>query len=165
MADGGATSMIMLITALVISSMASVVLINSWAGIADVMDDQGRKAEADSATKVSLAGDTMNVDYVIVDTEITLYFQNSGTTTLDKDGTNMAIYVGGKALSNLVITVVSTAAEWYEGEVVMVVGEHTGTAYADDDEVIISLTVRSLPVNGMIGGDTLNEVVRLDVAP
>lgn len=165
MADGGASSMIMLITALVISSMASVVLINSWAGIADVMDDQGRKAEADSATKVSLAGDTMNVDYVIVDTEITLYFQNSGTTTLDSDSADMAIYVAGDAVTITSTTVVSGAGEWYEGELLKVVGTHAGTAHADDDEVIISLTVRSLPVNGMIGGDTLNEVVRLDVAP
>jgi archaellum component FlaG (FlaF/FlaG flagellin family) len=164
MADGGATSMIMLITALIISSMASVVLINSWAGIADVMDEQGRKAEADSATKVSLAGDTMNVDYVIGDKEITLYFQNSGTSTLDKDKANMAIYVAGVALSiQGTPSVVSGAAEWYEGELLEVVGRHTGTAHANDDEVIISLTVRSLPVNGMIGGDTLNEVVRLDV--
>ncbi|HIF15993.1 MAG TPA: hypothetical protein EYQ85_01915 [Candidatus Poseidoniales archaeon] len=163
MADGGASSMIMLITALVISSMASVVLINSWAGIADVMDDQGRKAEAEAATKVSLAGDTMNVDYVIGTKRITLYFQNSGTTTLDSDSADMAIYVAGDAVTITSTTVVSGAGEWYEGELLKVVGTHAGTAHADDDEVIISLTVRSHPVNGMIGGDTLNEVVRLDV--
>jgi archaellum component FlaG (FlaF/FlaG flagellin family) len=163
MADGGATSMIMLITALVISSMASVVLINSWAGIADVMDEQGRKAEADSATDVSLAGDTMNVGYVTGTKTITLYFQNSGTATLDKDSANMAIYVAGAAVTITSTTVVSGASEWYEGELLKVVGTHAGSAHADDDEVMISLTVRSLPVNGMIGGDTLNEVVRLDV--
>jgi archaellum component FlaG (FlaF/FlaG flagellin family) len=164
MADGGATSMIMLITALVISSMASVVLINSWAGIADVMDEQGRKAEADSATDVSLAGDTMNVGYVTGTKTITLYFQNSGTATLDKDSANMAIYVAGSVVSISSATVVSDpTSEWYEGELLKVVGTHAGSAHADDDEVKISLTVRSLPVNGMIGGDTLNEVVRLDV--
>ena len=163
MGDGGASSMIMLITALVISSMSSVVLINSWAGIAEVMDDQGRKAEADSATDVSLAGDTSNVDYVIGTQRITLYFQNSGTTTLDKDQSDMAIYLGGSAVTITSTAVVSGAAEWYEGELLKVVGTHAVPAHADDDEVMISLTVRSLPVNGMIGGGTLNEVVRLDV--
>ena len=163
MADGGATSMIMLVTALIISSISSVVLINSWAGIADVMDEQGRKAEADSATDVSLAGDTMNVDYVIGTKTITLYFQNSGTTTLDSDDADMAVYVAGDAVTIGSTTVVSGAAEWYEGELLKVVGVHAGAAHADDDEVMISLTVRSHPVNGMIGGDTLNEVVRLDV--
>ena len=43
------------------------------------------------------------------------------------------------------------------------VGTHAGAANANDDEVMISLTVRSLPINGVIGSDTLNEVVRLDV--
>jgi archaellum component FlaG (FlaF/FlaG flagellin family) len=163
MGDGGASSMIMLITALVISSMSSVVLINSWAGIAEVMDDQGRKAEADSATDVSLAGDTSNVDYVIGTQRITLYFQNSGTTTLDKDQSDMAIYLGGSAVTITSTAVVSGAAEWYEGELLKVVGTHGNAAYANDDEVIVSLTVRSHPINGVIGGDTLNEVVRLDV--
>lgn len=163
MGDGGTSSMIMLVTALVISSISSVVLINSWSGIADVIEEQGRKAEADSATDVSLAGDTTNVGYDIGTSTITLYFQNTGTTTLDKDKTDMAIYVAGVAVS---ITgtpaVVSGATEWYEGELLEVVGTHTGTAHANDDEVMISLTVRSHPINGVIGGDTLNEVVRLN---
>jgi len=163
MADGGVSSMVMLITALVISSMASVVLINSWSGIADVMEEQGRKAEVDSATDVSLAGDTTNVGYVVVSRTITLYFQNTGTTTLSKVNTNMAIYVEGAAVTITSTTVVSGAGEWYEGELLKVVGTHAAPAHADDDEVMISLTVRSLPVNGMIGGGTLNEVVRLDV--
>jgi len=105
----------------------------------------------------------MNVGYVTGTKTITLYFQNSGTATLDKDSANMAIYVAGAAVTITSTTVVSGASEWYEGELLKVVGTHTGTAHADDDEVMISLTVRSLPVNGMIGGDTLNEVVRLDV--
>ena len=163
MADGGATSMIMLVTALIISSISSVVLINSWAGIADVMDEQGRKAEADSATKVSLAGDTMNVGYVTGSKTITLYFQNSGTNTLDSDSADMGIYVAGDAVAITSTTVVSGVADWYEGELLKVVGTHAGTAHANDDEVMITLTVRSLPINGVIGSDTLNEVVRLDV--
>jgi hypothetical protein len=75
------------------------------------------------------------VDYVIVDTEITLYFQNSGTTTLDSDSADMAIYVAGDAVTITSTTVVSGAGEWYEGELLKVVGTHGNAAYANDDEV------------------------------
>ena len=95
MADGGVSSMIMLVTSLLLSGAASVVLLESWGNVAEANGDNASGKAADAETDVSFSGDRSDVllDTSGVDQEITLYFQNSGVRSLDKS--SFSIFVDG----------------------------------------------------------------------
>ena len=85
MADGGASSFIFLTTALLVSGLVSVVLINQWGDMAQLTAQETAALEVQEATSVDFAGDPMMVD---LDTsaspnEITFFLQNTGTTLLN----------------------------------------------------------------------------------
>ena len=80
MADGGASSFIFLTTALLVSGLVSVVLINQWGDMAKASQDQTRAMEVDQATSLGFAGDPMMVAYdntATPDDEMTFYLQNT----------------------------------------------------------------------------------------
>ena len=85
MADGGASSFIFLTTALLVSGLVSVVLINQWGDMAQITAQETAALEVQEATSVDFAGDPMMValNTSASPNEITFYLQNTGTTLLD----------------------------------------------------------------------------------
>ena len=61
MADGGASSFIFLTTALLVSGLVSVVLINQWGDMAQITAQETAALEVQEATSVDFAGDPMMV--------------------------------------------------------------------------------------------------------
>ncbi len=109
MADGGTSTMILLVTSLLLSGGASVVLLQSWGDVAKASGDNASGRLADAETDVSFSGDRSNtiLDTSGADQEITLYFQNSGVRPIDKS--SFSIFVDGNTIcssrsSNLVPT-------------------------------------------------------------
>ena len=61
MADGGASTMILLVTSLLISGAASVVLLESWGDVAEANGTNAKGKVADAETDVSFSGDRGDV--------------------------------------------------------------------------------------------------------
>ena len=95
MADGGVSSMILLVTSLLLSGAASVVLLESWGNVAEANADSASGKVADAETDISFSGDRSDVllDTSGVDQEITLYFQNSGVRSLDKSSFSISFII------------------------------------------------------------------------
>ena len=163
MAEGGVTSMIMLVVALLVSGVAGVVLVDSWGDVSQTLGKQRVKSEMDASTRIDFAGDPMNSAYDNVDPEdITFYLQNSGTQTLDT--ASLGVIVDGVSIPTSDITVsVLGGGAWASGQVVSVNVEDSDFAYSDGDEVKVSIVVMSEQYKGIKGSDTLQGTLRLKV--
>ena len=75
MADGGVSTYIMLITALLVSSSVSAVLIQEWSSTSRVIQQQQRGMQFSEELGIDFAGDPMNVhiDRTTTPDEITFY--------------------------------------------------------------------------------------------
>ena len=98
MADGGATSFIMLVTALLVAGSVSTFLIAEWGDVARSMEMERRAQAIDAETDVSLAGDPGNVRYSLTG-QMQFYLMNSGTAVLD-EGTMLVLVDGVQQTSN-----------------------------------------------------------------
>ena len=163
MADGGATSMLMMVVALLVSGIAGVVLVDSWGDISQTLGKQRIKAEMDASTQIDFSGDPMTSIYVTVDPEdITFYLQNSGTQTLDTS--SIGVMVDGVSIPTTDITVsVLGGGDWASGQVVSVNVEDSDFTFSDGDEVKVSIVVMSEQSRGVKGADTLHGTLRLKV--
>ncbi len=163
MAEGGVTSMIMLVVALLVSGVAGVVLVDSWGSVSDTLGKQRIKAEMDASTQIDFSGDPMNSIYDNTDPEdITFYLQNSGTQTLDTS--SVGVTVDGISIPTSDITVsVLGGGVWASGQVVSVNVEDSDFSYSDGDEVKVSIVVMSEQSRGVKGADTLQGTLRLKV--
>jgi archaellum component FlaG (FlaF/FlaG flagellin family) len=163
MADGGATSMLMMVVALLVSGIAGVVLVDSWGDISQTLGKQRIKAEMDASTQIDFSGDPMTSIYVTVDPEdITFYLQNSGTQTLDTS--SVGVMVDGVSIPTTDITVsVLGGGDWASGQVVSVNVEDSDFTFSDGDEVKVSIVVMSEQSRGVKGADTLHGTLRLKV--
>jgi len=163
MADGGATSMLMMVVALLVSGIAGVVLVDSWGDISQTLGKQRIKAEMDASTQIDFSGDPMTSIYVTVDPEdITFYLQNSGTQTLDTS--SVGVMVDGVSIPTTDITVsVLGGGDWASGQVVSVNVEDSDFTFSDGDEVKVSIVVMSEQSRGVKGTDTLHGTLRLKV--
>lgn len=163
MSDGGVTSMMMLVVALLVSGIAGVVLVDSWGDISQTLGQQRIKAEMDASTQIDFSGDPMNSIYVTVDPEdITFYLQNSGTQTLDTS--SVGVSVDGVSIPTTDITVsVLGGGDWASGQVVSVNVEDSDFAFSDGDEVKVSIIVMSEQSRGVKGVDALHGTLRLKV--
>ena len=77
MADSGASAFIFLMTALIVSSSVSIILVDSWKGIADAYADDRDKAALDAQTEISFAGNPMMVSYDPLTETMVFYLQNT----------------------------------------------------------------------------------------
>lgn len=160
MADGGATSFIMLVTALLVAGSVSTFLIAEWGDVARSMEMERRAQAIDAETDVSLAGDPGNVRYSLTG-QMQFYLMNSGTAVLD-DGTMLVLVDGVQQTSNVTTTVLN-GGDWSAGEVVQVqVADNTFT-YTNNSEIVVTVVVSSEVVNNVRGTDTLDAEVRLVV--
>ena len=166
MADGGASTMIILVASLIVSGAASVVLIDSWGSLAEASGHVTSKRSADAETDVSIGGDRSNVLFTenAGDDEITLYFVNSGSTNIDMS--DYAVFVDGTALGTGDSSTLypSSGTIWGPGSVLeVVVSDSSFEDYVDDQIVTVMIVVNSEVSSGFSGTSTANEEVRLNV--
>ncbi|MEC7722730.1 MAG: hypothetical protein VYB36_02355 [Candidatus Thermoplasmatota archaeon] len=160
MADGGATSFIMLVTALLVAGSVSTFLIAEWGDVARSMEMERRAQAIDAETDVSLAGDPGHVRYSLTG-QIQFYLMNSGTSVLD-DST-LVVLVDGVQQSANVTTTVMNGGDWSAGELLQVQVVDNTLTYTNNTEVTLTVVVSSEFVSNVRGTDTLDAEVRLVV--
>ena len=164
MADGGASSFILLATALLVSGGVSAVLISQWGEMATSFDQQRRGDEADTNTEMAFAGDLSNVEYddaLPTDETITFYLQNTGEYELDE--ASLFIQLNGEVIpdSETSTTVLPSGATWASGQLLEV--EISGAwGFADDTEISLTVLAISIDVGGYSGETIVTEEVRLN---
>lgn len=164
MADGGVSSMIMLVTSLLLSGAASVVLLESWSNVAEANGDNASGKAADAETDVSFSGDRSDVllDTSGVDQEITLYFQNSGVRSLDKS--SFSIFVDGvPSAPTGAVTLYPANGVWASDYILKVTVTDPSFSYSDQEIATVTIVVQSTSVDGAKGTDSETAEVRLSV--
>ncbi|MBT7064429.1 MAG: hypothetical protein HN923_07025 [Euryarchaeota archaeon] len=165
MADGGASTYIMLITALLVSSSASAVLIQEWSSSSRVIQHQQRGLQFSEELGVDFAGDPMNVNLARTNPDtITFYILNTGEHTMNE--TKMEVLIDGLSISSSEVTTsfVGSATDWNPNVMVEVeVSTSSFNSYNDGDDISIFTTVVSDSVSGMSASASFGVEVRLDV--
>lgn len=161
MADGGASNMILLVTALLICGAASGILIQSWTNTAASIGINQEQLGLDSRTKVTFSGDLAKTTCDAGLNQITIYLQNSGSSILDE--TEFGAFIDGQT-SNVVgdPTFLNGATEWSSGVVVQyTLQSSSAIACNGSEEKRITAVVATIPSNGVTGSDSVTEVVKL----
>lgn len=164
MADGGASTMILLVTSLLISGAASVVLLESWGQVAEASGTNAKEKVADAETDVSFSGDRGDVllDTSGANQEITLYFQNTGIRVLDTN--SFTIFVDG--VSSSVVgsaTLYPANGVWATDYVMEVTVTDASFSYSDNDLATVTIIAQSTVTDGVKGTDSETAEVRLSV--
>ncbi|MDC0340544.1 hypothetical protein OAM96_01145 [Candidatus Poseidoniaceae archaeon] len=164
MADGGASTFILLITALLVSGSVSAILINQWGDMSSALEENRKGKEADAKTSVSFAGDAMEVGYddSVSPNVMTFYLQNTGQYVLD-ESTLVVIVDGISVTSSITTTILPNGADWTDVRLVEVEVSSSSWSYQNDDSVSISAVVSSEVTSGYRGTDTMDIEVRLNV--
>ena len=164
MADGGASTFILLITALLVSGSVSAVLINQWGDMSSALEENRKGKEADAKTSLSFAGDAMEVDYddSVTPNVMTFYLQNTGQYVLD-ESTLVIIVDGVSVTSSISSTIIPGGADWTNVRLLEVEVSSTSWTFQNNDSLSISAVVSSEVTSGYRGTDTMNIEVRLDV--
>ena len=162
MGDGGASSFIFLTTALLVSGLVSVVLINQWGDMAQITAQETAALEVQEATSVGFAGDPMMValNTSATPTEITFFLQNTGTTLLDSS--TLVVLVDGQTVTSSITSVlVPASGDWDEDHLLEVTVSSNSWSYQSGDDVSITAVVSSEVTNGYRGSDSMSVEVRL----
>ena len=164
MADGGASTMIMLVTSLLLSGAASVVLLESWGSVAESSSNNTSSRVADAETDVSFGGDRSDVllDTSGANQEITLYFQNTGIRPLDQS--SFTIFVDGVSSSTTgVTTLYPTNGVWAPDYILKVTVTDASFNYADGEIATVTIVAQSTITEGVKGTDSETAEVKLSV--
>ena len=164
MADGGASTMIMLVTSLLLSGAASVVLIESWGSVAESSSNNASSRVANAETDVSFGGDRSDIllDTSGANQEITLYFQNTGIRPLDKS--SFTIFVDGVSSSTTgAATLYPANGVWAPDYILEVTVTDASFNYADGDIATVTIIAQSTISEGVKGTDSETAEVRLSV--
>ena len=162
MADGGASTMIMLVTSLLLSGAASVVLLESWGSVAESSSNNTSSRVADAETDVSFGGDRSDIllDTSGANQEITLYFQNTGIRPLDKS--SFTIFVDGVSSSTTgAATLYPANGVWAPDYILEVTVTDASFNYADGDIATVTIVAQSTISEGVKGTDSETAEVRL----
>ena len=156
--------MILLVTSLLISGAASVVLLESWGQVAEASGTNAKEKVADAETDVSFSGDRGDVllDTSGANQEITLYFQNTGIRVLDKD--SFTIFVDG--VSSSVVgsaTLYPANGVWATDYVMEVTVTDASFSYSNNDLATVTIIAQSTVTDGVKGTDSETAEVRLSV--
>ena len=167
MADGGASTYIMLISALLISSSASAVLIQEWSSTSQVIQKQQRGLQLSEEVAIDFAGDPMNVniDRSGADHQITFYILNTGEHPMDE--TQMQVLIDGLSVPAVGVTAsflgTPTPTVWDPNVLLEVtVSNNTFNSYTDNTDISISVTVASEFVSGISSSASFNQEVRIN---
>ena len=156
--------MILLVTSLLISGAASVVLLESWGQVAEASGTNAKEKVADAETDVSFSGDRGDVllDTSGANQEITLYFQNTGIRVLDTN--SFTIFVDG--VSSSVVgsaTLYPANGVWATDYVMEVTVTDASFSYSDNDMATVTIIAQSTVTDGVKGTDSETAEVRLSV--
>ena len=164
MADGGASTMIMLVTSLLLSGAASVVLLESWGSVAESSSNNASSRVANAETDVSFGGDRSDIllDTSGANQEITLYFQNTGIRPLDKS--SFTIFVDGVSSSTTgAATLYPANGVWAPDYILEVTVTDASFNYADGDIATVTIIAQSTISEGVKGTDSETAEVKLSV--
>ena len=167
MADGGVSTYIMLITALLVSSSVSAVLIQEWSSTSRVIQQQQRGMQFSEELGIDFAGDPMNVhiDRTTTPDEITFYVLNTGEHRIDED--QMEILIDGQVIPNTGVSTsfVGTPAPlaWDSNVLMEIVLSNTSfNSLTDNTDLSVFVTVNSEEVAGITSSASFNNEVRLN---
>ena len=162
MADGGASSFIMLITALLISGSASAILISEWGKAASVVQQSERKSSLASDVSVTFAGDPAMVAYddSTLQHELTFYVLNDGEVEMSDV---YEVYVNGVAPSTKTETVKPSGTAWEPGYLLEITVSDASIAYGDTDDVTLYFIGLSESHGSYTFSASLSQEVRLHV--
>ncbi|DAC46422.1 MAG TPA: hypothetical protein D7H92_06570 [Candidatus Poseidoniales archaeon] len=163
MADGGASSMIMLITALLISGGAGAVLVSEWSDAVRVVQVNERAASDKGQVSVELAGDPAMVPYNSTSDTITLFLLNTGEHNLDT--TDYQVLVDGSPPTSTTESVLPSGTDWNPGDLLRVVLTNTAWTFSDGEDVSIYFVGASETIRGHTHSVTVNAEVRLNAFP
>ena len=161
MADGGATNMILLITALLICGAASAILLQSWTDTASAVGTNQEQIALNSKTKITFSGDLAKTTCDSVENRITIYLQNSGSSILDE--TEFGAFIDGTA-SSIVggPTFLNGATVWSSGVVANITLQSGENLLCDGtEEKRVTAVVSTLASGGVFASDSVTEVVKL----
>jgi len=163
MADGGASTMIMLVATLLISGAASAVLIDSWGDVVKTTSSNSKNEKANAETDISFSGDLGDVtlDTSGVNQNITLFFQNTGLRTLDES--TLSIFVDGNPATILSNAIYPNNGVWASNYIIEIIVSESSWSYSDNDLIIVTGVVKSTVSEGTSGTDSVTEEVRLSV--
>lgn len=156
--------MILLVTSLLISGAASVVLLESWGQVAEASGTNAKEKVADAETDVSFSGDRGDVllDTSGANQEITLYFQNTGIRVLDTN--SFTIFVDGVSSSVVgTATLYPSTGVWATDYVMEVTVTDASFSYSDNDLATVTIIAQSTVTDGVKGTDSETAEVRLSV--
>ena len=153
--------MIMLVTGLLISGGASVILIAEWSDMVRVAALNERSQSDKDEISVAISGDHAMVTYDASAGEITLFLVNTGEHELNT--TNYEFLVDGEAPTSVSGTILPTGTDWLPGYLTEVVLTNTNWNYSDGDDISVFFVGTSEPVNGVLHTVTTNAEVRLNV--
>jgi archaellum component FlaG (FlaF/FlaG flagellin family) len=160
MADGGASSMIMLITALLISGGASAVLISEWSNALRTVQVNEQASATEDGVDVALAGDPAMVAYDATLKTITLYFVNTGE--FDLDTTSYEVLIDGSPPTSTSESVQPSGTDWNPGYLLEITLTDTSWSFSDGDDVSVYFIGISESINGYTHSATTNAEVRLN---
>ena len=164
MADGGASTMIILVASLIVSGLASVVLIEAWGEVADATEKVSSSRLADIETDFAFSGDRAGVPLVIpvgANQEITLHFQNTGDRIIEKN--TIALFVDGVSVgSGSGSTLYPASGDWAPGTVLEVVVDDPSFNYSDGNRIVVTMIAQSEVRDGAKGTASETVQVRLD---
>ena len=165
MADGGSSTIIMLVTALLISSAASAVLVQEWSSTSRAIQTQQKGLQLSEEIGIDFAGDPMTVSLSTATNpnQIIFYIQNTGVHVMDE--TTLAVLVEGVNLNSASIStsyVPVISANWAPNVLLQVtLADASLNGFADNTEVSIYASTRSVSVAGITMSTSMNEEVRL----
>jgi archaellum component FlaG (FlaF/FlaG flagellin family) len=161
MADGGASSFIMLVTALLISGAAGTILIDQWGSAVRVMSDNQQKAEHQSKVSIDFAGDPM---MVIMDSasnnDITIHVLNSGE--IEMNTTIFEVYVNGQLPSSTSTAISPSGTKWVSGYIMEITLSDAGySSLSDNQDIKLFVTATSEFFGGHTYTTSFSKEVRL----
>ncbi len=161
MADGGASSFIMLVTALLISGAAGTILIDQWGSAVRAMSDNQQKAEHQSKVSIDFAGDPM---MVVMDStssnDITIHVLNSGE--IEMSTSNFEVFVDGEAPSSTSTSISPSGTDWLSGYVMEITLSDAGySSLNDNQDIKIFVTATSETFAGHTYTTSFSKEVRL----
>ncbi len=160
MADGGASSFIFLTTALLVSGIVSVVLINQWGGMAQITAQETAALEVQESTSVDFAGDPMMVALNTTSNEITFFLQNTGRTLLDSS--TLVVLIDGQTMAaSINASLIPATGDWDEDHLLEVTVHESTWTYQSGDDIALTAIVSSEVTNGYRGSDSVSLEVRL----
>jgi len=167
MADGGTSTIIMLVTALLISSAASAVLVQEWSSASRAIQTQQKGLLLSEEIRIDFAGDPMMVSLSTAPNPnvILFYLQNTGVHVMN-DAT-LSVLVNGVSINTGSITtsyVPVVSPNWAPNVLLQVtIRDASFNLFTDDTEVSLYASVRSVDVTGISKSASMSEEVRLRV--